>query len=372
LKKKVLILSNVTYDLYSMRREVVQAILDSGCDVSISAILGRNAEDFSRMGCHMIDSPIDRRGINPIADFRLLLYFRKLLREIKPDLALTYTIKPNLYGGIACAGYQVPYLSNVTGLGSAENMPAPIKAVIRTLYKLGLKHSSCIFYQNREGLEKVNAILKRQDRFQLIPGSGVNTGYFTLQEYPGDEEINFLYLSRIMKEKGIDQYLEAAAEIKKRRENVNFHVVGFCEENYEGILKEHEERGLIQYHGVQSDVRAFHRFSHCTIHPTYYAEGISNVLLESAASGRPLITTDRFGTRETVDDGTTGFLFPERDAGALAARIEEFLSLTNEQRKEMGLLGRAKMVKEFERRLVVEAYRKEISNILGLQGGKNG
>lgn len=364
LKKKVLILSNVTYDLYSMRGEVVQAVLDNGCDVSISAILGRNSDDFSNMGCHMIDSPVDRRGINPIADFKLLVHYMRLLKDIKPDIVLTYTIKPNLYGGIACSKYQIPYLSNITGLGSAENVSIPVKAIIKKLYKLGLQKSNCIFYQNEDGLKKVNTILNRKDRYKQIPGSGVNTDYFKLQEYPGDDVINFLYISRIMKEKGIDQYLEAAEIIKNKHNNVNFHIVGFCEEDYEGILSEYEKRGLIQYHGIQSDIREFHKLSHCTIHPTYYSEGISNVLLESASSGRPVITTDRFGTRETVQDGITGFLFREKDTEKLVEKIEKFLSLTNEQRKEMGVMGRAKVADEFDRQIVVNEYLKEIKRIL--------
>jgi glycosyltransferase involved in cell wall biosynthesis len=364
LKKKVLILSNVTYDLYSMRREVVQAIIDSGYDVSISAILGRNSDDFSHMGCHMFASPVDRRGINPIADFKLLVHYIKLLKDIKPDIVLTYTIKPNLYGGIACSKYHVPYLSNVTGLGSAESASTLVKAIIKTLYKLGLKKSRCIFYQNEDGLKKVNTILSRKDNYKLIPGSGVNTEYFKLLEYPGDDEINFLYISRIMKEKGIDQYLEAAEKIKEKYQNVKFHILGFCEEDYESILREYEKRDLIQYHGMQNDVREFHIFCHCTIHPTYYSEGMSNVLLESASSGRPIITTDRFGTREIVEDGITGYLFKEKDMNELVGRIEKFLSLTNKQRKEMGIRGRTKVTNEFNRQIVVNEYLKEIERIL--------
>jgi galacturonosyltransferase len=371
-KKKILILSNVTHDLLSMRREVVQALLGHGYDVSICAILGEGAQEFSRMGCHMVDSPLDRRGTNPLSDFRLLLHFLRLLRGLKPDLVLTYTIKPNLYGGIACTLRHVPYLSNVTGLGSAETLPAPLKAVARLLYRLGLAHSSCVFYQNQDDLGKVNALLGRKDRFQLLPGSGVNTSHFALQEYPCGGPVNFLYISRIMKEKGIDQYLAAAEAIKGRHPDTSFHIVGSCEEDYRGVLAEYGRRGVVQYHGAQKDVRAFHAFSHCTIHPTYYAEGLSNVLLESASSGRPAITTDRPGTREAVDHGATGFLFRERDTGGLVGRIEEFLALDDRQRREMGLKARAKAVNGFERQIVVGKYLEAIADTLHQTGGNNG
>lgn len=362
-KDSILVLSNVTYDLYSMRREVVQALLNYGYHVSISAILGRNSDDFSKMGCNMVNSPITRRGMNPFEDIKLLIHYIKIIKQIKPDIVLSYTIKPNIYGGIACSLLNIPYLSNVTGLGSVENASMFIKVIVKILYKLGLKNSSCIFYQNEDGMSKVNTILERKDRFRLIPGSGVNTEYFSLQEYPKDDQINFLFISRIMKEKGIDQYLEAAAIIKEKYPRTNFHVLGFCEEDYERKLADFESRNIIKYHGVQKDVREFHRFSSATIHPTYYFEGISNVLLESAACGRPVITTNRYGTRETVDDGVTGFLFTEKDTEDLVNKIEKFLLLTNDQRKEMGIKGREKVINEFERQKVVKAYLEEVNNI---------
>ncbi len=140
-------------------------------------------------------------GVNPIKDFKLLVYYIKLIREVKPDIVLTYTIKPNLYGGIACSINDVPYLSNITGLGSAENASFLVRQIIKTLYQLGLKKSNCIFYQNKDAMEKVNDILKRKERYRLIPGSGVNTEYYSLLDYPDDQEIHFLFISRIMKEK---------------------------------------------------------------------------------------------------------------------------------------------------------------------------
>lgn len=362
-RKKILVLSNVTYDLYSMRREVIQALLDYGYDVRISAILGRNADDFSMMGCNMIDSPINRRAMNPFADIKLLIHYIKIIKQIKPDIVLSYTIKPNVYGGMACSLFSIPYLSNVTGLGSVENVSVFIKTIVKRLYKLGLKNSSCIFYQNEDGMNKVNTILKRRDRYRLIPGSGVNTEYYSLQEYPQDDQINFLFISRIMKEKGIDQYLAAAEIIKAKYPKTNFHVLGFCEEDYESKLADYESRNIIKYHGVQKDVREFHRFSHATIHPTYYFEGISNVLLESASCGRPIITTNRYGTRETVDDGVTGFLFTEKNTEDLVNKIEKLLTLTNDERKEMGRKGREKVINEFERQKVVKVYLEEINRV---------
>lgn len=363
--QKVLILSNVTYDLYSMRREVVEAIIDNGYAVSISAILGRKADYFSDLGCKMIDTEIDRRGVSFISDLKLLINYIRIIKQEKPHTVLTYTIKPNLYGGIASTILNVPYLSNITGLGSAENAKKYVKLIVKNLYKIGLRRSSCIFYQNEDGLKKVNKLLKRKDRYQLIPGSGVNAHYFSLQDYPKDDhEVNFLYISRIMKEKGIEEYLEAATIIKKKYPNVNFHVLGFCEEDYNKRLKNLQESNIIIYHGVQNDVREFHKFSHATIHPTYYPEGISNVLLESASCGKPIITTNRSGCREVVEDGVSGYLTEEKNSQDLIDKIESFLSLSYRQKRQMGLEGRRIVEKKFDRQIVVDAYINEINNTL--------
>ncbi len=182
-------------------------------------------------------------------------------------------------------------------------------------------------------------------------------------EYPNDEKVNFLFIARVMKEKGIDQFLDAATFIREKYPKTAFHILGSCEENYQNKLKDMQDRGIIQYHGMQNDVREFHKISHCTIHPTYYPEGMSNVLLESAASGRPFITTNRSGCREIVDDEVNGFIVDQQNSQDLIDEIEKFLALYFETKKQMGMAGRKKVETEFDRQIVVTAYIEEIKKL---------
>ena len=194
-------------------------------------------------------------------------------------------------------------------------------------------------------------------------GSGVNLSRFVPIEYPSDKTVEFAFISRIMKEKGVDQYLEAAEYIRKKYPNTVFHVCGFCEQAYEERLKDLHDRGVIVYHGMVRDIKTVLKDIHCTIHPTYYPEGISNVLLESSACARPIITTNRSGCREVIDDGVNGFIVNQKDSKDLIEKTEKFLSLSWEERKNMGLAGRAKVEREFDRQIVVEKYCDELKNV---------
>ena len=201
------------------------------------------------------------------------------------------------------------------------------------------------------------------DKHELLPGSGVNLQRYTVLAYPENNTVEFAFISRIMKEKGIDQYLETAEYIKRKYPNTVFHVCGFCEDSYEDKLKLLNEKGIIVYHGMVRDVKEFLKNVHCTIHPTYYPEGISNVLLESSACARPIITTNRSGCREVIDDGVNGYIVREKDSSDLIEKVEKFLSLTFEQKREMGMRGREKVEREFDRNIVVDRYMKIVDDL---------
>jgi len=279
---------------------------------------------------------------------------------IRPDVVLTYTIKPNIYGGIACRLFKAPYIANITGLGTAVENKGMLQKIAIILYRIAFKDIKCVFFQNEENRRFFidNNIAVGKDR--LIPGSGVNLEHFNVLNYPPDDIVEFAFISRIMKEKGIEQYLEAAEYIKNKYPNTRFHVCGFCEEDYQDRLEEMQSKGIIIYHGMLCDVREILKITHCTIHPTYYPEGMSNVLLESAACGRAIITTNRSGCREIVDDGVSGYLVKQKDSIDLIEKIEQFLALSLEDKKRMGLAGRKKVEKEFDRKIVVDAYMEEI------------
>ncbi|MEQ6376432.1 glycosyltransferase family 4 protein [Bacillaceae bacterium S4-13-56] len=363
--KKVVILSNHHAYTYNFRKEIIQRLLNQNYKVYVVLPYGEKVELLKQMGCVFIDLPLDRRGMNPITDLRLLLSYYKIIKKIKPDAVLSYTVKPNIYGGLVCGLQNIPFFPNVTGLGTAVENESLIQKLLVQMYRVAYKKASCIFFQNEENQQffKNNKIAIKRSR--KIPGSGVNTQYFSLLPYPSDETIEFVFISRIMKEKGIDQFLEAAEFIRGKYRNTKFHVLGFCEEDYEQRLQELQDKEIIHYHGMQSDVREFHKISHCTIHPTYYPEGMSNVLLESAASGRPVITTNRSGCREIVDDGVNGYIVEQQNSKDLIDKIEKFINLDYEAKRQMGISGRIKVEKEFDREIVVNAYCEEVAHVLG-------
>lgn len=358
---KILILANNDLGLYNFRKELIERLILEKNEIYISLPNGKRVKDLEELGCKYIETEVDRRGTNPVKDCKLLLKYFKILKQIKPNIVLTYTIKPNIYGGVACRIKKIPYICNITGLGTATENESIVQKLIIKLYKFALKKVKCCFIQNKENFKFIidNKIAK-EEKCKLIPGSGVNLERFRLLQYPSDDKIEFLFIGRVMKEKGIDQYLEMAEHIKKKYPNTVFHVLGFCEEEYEIKLKELEEKGIIKYHGLQDDIIPFIQNSHCTIHPTYYPEGMSNVLLESSASGRPIITTNRSGCREIIEDNKNGYIVREKDSKDLIDKVEKFIKLSNEEKKEMGLYGRKKMEKEFDRNIVIDAYINEI------------
>ena len=360
---KILFLANHDVVIYNFRLELVERLLADGHKVVISSPYGDRIEDLKKIGCEYKEIAISRHGVNPVKDLELIKRYKKLLREVEPDIVFSYTIKPNIYGAIACRAEKVPIVANITGLGTAVEQMGILQFITLSLYKYAFKNVKKVFFQNEENQRffiKHKIALEKQ---ALLPGSGVNLERFPILEYPDDEIIRFVFVGRIMKEKGIDYYLENAEYIKSKYPYTEFHVCGFVETEYKGKLEDFIRRGIIIYHGLVKDVSAIHKQMHCLVFPSYYPEGMSNVLLEAAASGRPVITTDRAGCRETVEDGKTGFLIPVKNQEALNQAVEKFVRLPNAQRKEMGLAGRKKVEKEFDRQIVVNKYIDELISL---------
>lgn len=361
---KVLVLSNSDKGLYNFRKELLEKLLEKNYQIYISVPNGERIEDFKNLGCEYIETSLERRSTNIIKDFKLMKFYNKLIKSIKPDVVLTYTIKPNIYGGIACKKNNVPYIANITGLGTALENKGLMQKILIFLYKIAFKKVRCCFIQNEENLKFVKEHINTTDKYKLIPGSGVNLKKYTFLDYPNENEnIKFLFMSRIMKEKGIEQYLETAKYIKNKYTNVEFHVLGACEEAYREKLEKMQEENTIIYHGMQKNVQPYINECWCLIHPSYYPEGMSNVLQEASASGRPVITTNRSGCREVVDDEKSGFIVPIKDTEKLIEKVEKFINLEYTQKKEMGLNARKKVEKEFDRNIVIKEYVQEISNI---------
>lgn len=361
---KVSLIANDTTYIYNLRKEIIQRIIKEGYQIELICEKLLYVDELEKMGCRIIGVNTGRHGTNPFKDITLLINYKKILKKSKPDIVLTYNIKPSSYGGMACRMLKLPYISNITGLGTAIENPSPIQKIAVMLYKMGVKKAKCIFFQNMDNqrfFEEHNMIGKHTN-VRLLPGSGVNLENHQIIPYPENEkEIHFQFTSRILKEKGIDLYIEAAKIIHKNYSNTIFDICGGCDdEKYLDILSKAEKEGVIRYHGQQKNIIPFLAQASCIVHPSYYPEGMSNVLLEAAASGRPIIATDRSGCRETVDDGISGFVVPIKNLDKLVEAIEKILSMSVEERKKMGIAGRKKMEREFDRQIVVTAYMEEI------------
>lgn len=363
MKEKILFIVNHEIVIYNFRKELVKRLLEENYDVYICSPPGEKINYLIKQGCKFIEMNVDRHGTNPIKDLSLIYKYVKIIRKIKPLVTLTYTIKPNIYGGIACRITGAHCLANITGLGSAVENPGIMQKITMYLYKIAFKKIDMIYFQNQENLDFFKSNFKKLPQFCLLPGSGVNLQEFTPLAYPDDAVIKFVFISRIMKEKGIDQYLEAAKVIKEKYPNTEFHICGFCEEEYEDLLKELEEKEIIKYHGLVNDVKEILKITHCTIHPTYYPEGMSNVLLESCACGRPIITTNRSGCKEIVDDSINGFIITQKDSKDLVRKIELFINLPYDDKVKLGLNAIEKVQRCFDRQIIIDEYLNEIKTL---------
>lgn len=359
---RVLILTNHDLGLFKFRRELLETLLKDN-EVFVSMPKGIFTDQIIDMGCQYIDTSMERRGKNPFKDLELLSFYKRTIIEVKPDVVLTYTIKPNVYGGLACQQLKIPYIANVTGLGSAIENGGLLQFISLNLYKLGLKKADMVFFQNNANRDFMIEKGAVRDNYDMLPGSGVNLKQYEVKDFPGDETIDFTYVGRLMKEKGFELYAKAAEYIRDKYPNTRFHVCGPDEDNYRELVKDLSDKGILIYEGYVEDMKEVYSKVQCTVHPTYYPEGMSNVLLESLACGRPIITTDRPGCKEIVDDGINGFIVKQNDLNDLIEKIEKYLSLSNEERKQLGLNGRKKVEKEFDRKIVIDKYLNAIEKV---------
>ena len=358
---RVLVLANNDFGLYKFRKELLVTLCKENNEVYVSLPYGQMIPLIEEIGCVYIRQEFNRRGTNPFSDMKLMRSYIKQIKEINPDIVLSYTIKPNVYGGLACQATKKPYIVNVTGLGSAIENGGLLQWITTRLYKLGLRKADCVFFQNQSNMHIfLEKKIVKEEHAKLIPGSGVNLENHCLEPYPDNEkEFNFLFVGRIMKDKGINELLEAIKILHQENPNIMLDIVGRCEEDYVSILKTAEDEGIIRYHGLQENVHDFYKKAHCVVLPSYH-EGMANVLLEGASTGRPVIATDIPGCRETFEDGETGYSCVAKDANSLLMAMRKILKLTNEVRRDMGLKGRNKVKNEFDRSIIVNAYTQEI------------
>ena len=352
-KKKILVVTNHSYMLWQFRRELIQRLMEDA-EVVISTPFVGHEQDFAAMGCRMLETDVDRRGINPVTDFRLYHTYVKILKTERPDMVITYSIKPNIYAGFACRMQKIPYCVNVQGLGTAFQKKG-LAQIVTVMYRMALKKAKTVFFENAE-----NAKIFREKKITpawqqtVLPGAGVNLESYSYQEYPNNDKVRFLYLGRIMKEKGMDELFWAVQELRKEcAGQFVLDLVGFFEDEYKEQVEKLTQDGIAVFHGFQEDPRPYYGKADCVVLPSYH-EGMSNVLLEAAATGRPLITSDIPGCREAVKQGISGLLCPVEDRNALLHAMEDFLKLSKEEREAMGRAGRKYMEEQYDKEKVVK------------------
>ena len=350
---KILMLANFDLGLYKFRKELIEELLNRGHEVFISLPDGDLVRPFEKMGCIFTDTPVDRRGINPKTDFALFQTYRKMMKDVNPDLVITYTIKPNIYGGIAARLAKKQYAVNITGLGTAFENAGMIRTVVVNLYKFALKKAKVIFFENSSNRDEMLSFgCCSKDKTVVLHGAGVNTEYYSYQPYPHNEKVKFLFVGRVMKEKGIDELFAVMQRLIAEDQKCFLDVVGPFEEDYKEKLEQYEKEGWLKYHGYQENVQPFIAACDCFVLPSYH-EGMANTNLECASSGRPVITSNIPGCKEAVIKDVSGYLCEPKDVDSLYEALKKIIGISEESRCFMGKAGRKQMQDVFDKSKVV-------------------
>ena len=350
---KILVITNHSYMFWRFRRELMVRLLENH-EVVLSTPFVGHEEDLRALGCRLVETEVDRRGINPVTDSRLIRAYAALLKQERPDLVITYSIKPNIYAGFLCRIKKIPYCVNVQGLGTAFQKKG-LAQLVTIMYRHAVKKAGTVFFEN-EG----NAALFRARHITpagqqtVLHGAGINLDDYPCRPYPQRDVIRFLYVGRIMREKGVEELFYAIRNLhEKYGKKVVLDLVGFFEDGYKDQVEALKREGIATFYGFQEDPRPFYEQADCIVLPSYH-EGMSNVLLEGAATGRALIASDIPGCREAVEDGISGYLCRVKDREALLEAMERFVACDPQKRACMGQHSRERMERLFSRKQVVE------------------
>lgn len=367
---KIAIVSNTSWNLYNFRRNLAYALKEHGYEVVMVAPYDKYSELLKKDFAYH-DVAINNKGRNPLEDLKTIFHFFQVYKEIKPDVILSFTIKPNIYGTIAATFLNIKAVNNISGLGTLFITRNIFTKLAKKMYKFSHRHASKIFFQNRDDYDFfIEKRLIDSSQAEILPGSGIDTERFKPIPYQkGDEVFRFLLIARLLKDKGVFEYVDAARKLKKKYKFLEFQLLGSLDaSNLTAISREAverwEEEEIVTYLGHTDDVRPFIANVDCVVLPSY-REGTPRTLLEAASMAKPIVTTDTVGCRDVVEDGKTGFLCHVRDAKDLADKLEKMLHLSDEEREKMGELGRQKMIKEYDEKIVIDRYLSTIDILLG-------
>ncbi|MEA1954188.1 MAG: glycosyltransferase family 4 protein [Campylobacterota bacterium] len=377
MKKTVAIVINTSWNIFNFRVGLLKALVKEGYKIVAIAPRDDYSEKLEALGFEYHNIDINNKGTNPVEDTKLVFAFYKLYKEVAPDIILQYTIKPNIYGSMAAGMLSIPVISNISGLGTVFLNDSISSKIARMLYKIALKVPKKVFYQNSHDRELfMDSKLVKADKTDLLPGSGIDTEKFKpIKTERDDEVIKFLFIARLVRDKGLGEFVQAARTIQHSKFKIQnykklpeFHILGaFYPGNPTAIteeeMKDWEDDGSVKYLGTSDDVKSLIAEADCVVLPSY-REGLSRVLLEAASMAKPIITSNVPGCKEVVNDGVNGYLCEVKDADSLAEQMKKMIFLYDEERLEMGRKGREKVIREFDEKLVIGKYKEAIGVIL--------
>ena len=361
-----MIATNTAWNCINFRSGLIKALIAQGYNVVAVAPRDEYAHQLKALGCRYIPLPMDNKGKHIGRDLVLLARFYVMMRAEKPDVFLGFTVKPNVYGSLAAHAMQIPVINNVAGLGTAFVQGNWLTRLVQVLYRIALCRSSKVFFQNDDDRNLfVSAGIVSEAITERLPGSGVDLLKFQPSPLPAHQVFRFLLIARMLWDKGVGEYVAAARSLKLKGLEAECCMLGFLDvQNPSAISSKQMDywvsEGAVNYLGVRNDVREEIALADCIVLPSFYREGTPRVLLEAAAMARPIVTTDSVGCRDVVDDGVTGFLCNPRDASDLADKMTRVASLSLRERKAMGVLGRKKIERQFDEKIIIRKYLKSI------------
>lgn len=360
---KLIMVANTAWSVFNFRHSLIKELLSRGVELYVIAPEDKFSAKLAEMGCQVLDLPMQAKGVNPIADLGLMLRLLRHYREIKPDFIIHYTIKPNIYGSLAAKLAGIPSLAITTGLGYTFVNQNVVSQVARQLYKFAFRYPKEVWFLNEDDR---SVFLEHQliapTKAVLLHGEGVNLNHFVPTDKPQpDENVRFLLIARMLRDKGVCEFVEAARQIRKQHPNAIFQLLGDCSVPNPSVIgreeiAQWEKNGIVEYLGTTDDVRPIIAQADCLVLPSYYREGIPRTLMEGAAMAKPIITTDNVGCRDVVLDGQTGYLCEVKNAQSLAQRCEQFLTLSDSEKQAMGNAGRSFMEAKFDEKWVIKQY----------------
>ena len=369
---KIALLSNTAWYLWNFRRGLIQALQANGETIYIVAPIDETIPKLQKIGCQILQIDVSSKGKNPLEEIKVIFRYLKILKEVQPDVILTFTIKPVVYGGLAARYLRMPVVHTITGLGTVFITPGWITRIVRFLYRIALLSAHRIYFQNvddRKLFADMNII--ELGRSEIIPGSGIDIHHFVLGELgsrnQNDGYTIFLFVGRILRDKGIIEYMDAAKAVKRIFRNTRFQVLGPLGTNNSSALNSEDLEpyltdGVIEYLGQAEDVRPFIDDVDCVVLPSY-REGLPRVLLEASAMSKPIIASDVSGCREVVKNGQNGLLCKPKCSTDLAEKMKTILCLSQKEKRIMGTAGRERVVKLFNEEFVVQRYVNTVRSI---------